>query len=65
MIDEVRQLSLTLVIEDGTVIDRIQANYTPMISAIDEAFHTFPGLFKAVSDEETLRNRGLLGGRAN
>lgn len=60
VIDEVRQLSLTLVIKDGVVMDRIQTNFTPLISAIDEAFHTFPGLFKAVSDEETPRNRGHL-----
>ena len=63
VIDEVRQLSLTLVIRDGTVIDRIQSNFTPLISAIDESFHTFPGLFKAVSDEEKPQGRGFSGNR--
>lgn len=65
LIDEVRRLSLTLIIRDGVVVDRIQSNFTPLISAIDEAFHTFPGIFKAVSSEEPAQIRGHLGNRPN
>ena len=42
VIEEVRRLSVTVLIRNGKVKEKIMSNYTPIIGAIDEVFHRFP-----------------------